>query len=264
MTSRLTFLLVCACFAAVGCSSTPKEDPNSIAAIEKLYAEAKAELNSGSYEPAIKALERIEGRAAGTLLAQQALLDITYGHYKARDKASALASINRFIKLYPSSQVLDYALYMRGLVNFNDNLGILSSLSRQDLAERDQQASRDALQAFRQLTEQFPNSRYAGDAQERMDYIVNSLARHEVSVARYYYRRGAYLASANRAQQSVLDFPQSPSNEEALYLMVVSYDKLGLAQLRDDTRRVLLQNFPRSRFAEGGLGANDRAWWQFW
>jgi outer membrane protein assembly factor BamD len=264
MNSRFSLLLACACIVVAGCASSPKEDPNSTAAVEKLYAEAKSELDNGAYETAIKALERVEGRAAGTLLAQQALLDIAYAQHKSRDKAAALASINRFVKLYPSSPVLDYALYMRGVINFNDNMGILSALSRQDLAERDQQASRDAYQAFRQLVDQFPNSRYASDAQSRMDYIVNALANYEVHVARYYYRRGAYLAAANRAQQSVIDFPQSPANEEALFLMVSSYDKLGLAQLRDDTQRVLTKNFPQSRFIKDGLQAGERAWWQFW
>jgi outer membrane protein assembly factor BamD len=267
MIQRHTPLLACALMAVIllaGCGSTPKEDPNSTAAVEKLYADAKSDLNNGSYEPAIKTLERVEGRAAGTLLAQQALLDIAYAQHKSRDKAAALASINRFVKLYPSSPVLDYALYMRGVINFNENMGILSSLSRQDLSERDQQASRDAYQAFKQLVDQFPASRYTPDAQSRMDYIVNALANYEVHVARYYYRRGAYLAAANRAQQSVLEFPQSPANEEGLYIMVASYDKLGLVQLRDDTQRVLLKNFPETRYIKDGVRVSERAWWQFW
>jgi outer membrane protein assembly factor BamD len=267
MTHRHLTLLACALAAAImlaGCGSTSKEDPNSTAAVEKLYADAKSDLNNGSYDAAIKSLERVEGRAAGTLLAQQALLDIAYAQHKSRDKAAALASINRFITLYPSSPVLDYALYMRGIVNFNENMGILSTLSRQDLSERDQQASRDSYQAFRQLVEQFPTSRYTPDAQARMDYIVNSLAEYEVHVSRYYYRRGAYLAAVNRAQQSVIDFPQSPANEEGLYIMVASYDKLGLTKLRDDTQRVLLKNFPNTRYIKDGVRIADRAWWQFW
>jgi outer membrane protein assembly factor BamD len=262
--TSLASLLAAACLLAACGSAPTKEDPNSLAAVEKLYAEAKSDLNNGSYDQAIKALERVEGRAAGTLLAQQALLDISYAQHKSRDKAAALASINRFIKLYPSSPVLDYALYLRGVINFNDNMGILSSISRQDLSERDQQASRDAYQAFKQLVDQFPASRYAPDAQARMDYIVNALAAYELHVARYYYRRGAYVAAANRAQQSVLEFPQTPSNEEALYIMVASYDKLGLAQLRDDTQRVLLKNFPQTRYLKEGVRTGDRAWWQFW
>ena len=155
-------------------------------------------------------------------------------------------------------------MYLHGLVNFNDNLGVLSSLSRQDLSERDQQAARDAFQSFKQLVDQFPNSVYADDARQRMNYIVNSLAAYEVHVARYYFRRGAYVAAANRAQQAVQEFQTSPSTEEALFIMVQSYDRLGLTQLRDDAARVLAKNFPDSRFAAQGLTGRQRAWWQFW
>jgi outer membrane protein assembly factor BamD len=253
---------VVAAFAA--CSSTPKEDPNSTAAVEKLYADAKDDLSGGSYDKAIKTLERVEGRAAGTLLGQQASLDLAYAQYRTAERAAALATLDRFIKLHPSSPGLDYALYLRGLVNFNDNLGILGSLARQELSERDQQASRDAYQSLRQLVTQFPQSRYADDARARMDYIVNSLAQYEVHVARYYFRRGAFVAAANRAQQAVTEYPQAPANEEALYIMMSSYEQLGLEQLRTDTERVLKQNFPTSRFSAEGVSQAKRAWWQIW
>ena len=248
----------------VGCSSTPKEDPNSTAAVEKLYADAKDDMASGSYDRAIKTLERVEGRAAGTLLAQQATLDLAYAQYRTAERATALATLDRFIKLHPSSPALDYALYLRGIVNFNDNLGILGTLAQQDLSERDQQASRDAYQSFRQLVTQFPQSRYAVDGRARMDYIVNALADYELHVARYYLRRGAYLAAANRAQQVIQEYPQTPANEEALYIMGQSYGLLGLDSLRDDADRVLKQNFPTSRFGANGVRQSKRAWWQLW
>ena len=133
------------------------------------------------------------------------------------------------------------------------------------MAERDQQASRDSYQSFKQLVQQFPQSRYTDDAQLRMNYIVNSLAAYEVHVARYYFRRGAYVAAANRAQQAVQEFQDSPSAEEALFIMARSYDRLGLEQLRDDADRVLRKNYPNSAFlASGGVKAPARAWWQFW
>lgn len=245
------------------CGSDPKRD-DSREAVEKLYAEARDDLNSGSYDRAIKTLERIEGRAAGTLLAQQALLDMAYAQWRIGERVQAIATVDRFIKLHPSSPAFDYALYLKGVINFNDNMGILGSISRQNLSERDQQASRDAYQAFRQLVEQFPASKYSADARLRMDYIVNALAEHEVHVARYYYRRGAFLAAANRAQQAVRDYQQSPAAEEALYIMAVSYDRLGLTQLRDDAERVLKQNYPASRFVKDGVRVPERAWWQFW
>jgi outer membrane protein assembly factor BamD len=266
--SRRVASLLAAAAAAVlvaACGTTSdKIDPNSTKEVEKLYAEGKDELNSGGYERAIKIFERVEGRAAGTLLAQQASLDLAYAQHRSNDRAAALATLDRFIKLHPSSPALDYALYLRGVVNFNDKLGILSALSRQDLSERDQQASRDAYQAFRQIVEQFPQSRYAGDAKLRMDYIVNALAEYELHVSRYYFRRGAYVAAANRAQQVLIEFPQAPANEEALSLMVNSYQQLGLDSLRDDAQRVLEKNFPQSRFLGGSAAQAKKSWWQFW
>ena len=245
-----------------GCGSDPKRD-DSREAVDKLYAEARDDMSAGSYERAIKTLERIEGRAAGTLLAQQALLDMAYSQWRMGERVQATATVDRFIKLHPSSPAFDYALYLKGLINFNDNLGLFGNLAGQNLAERDQQASRDAYQAFKQLVEQFPTSKYSADGRQRMDYIVNALAEHEVHVARYYFRRGAHLAAANRAQQAVRDYPQAPASEEALSIMVASYDKLGLVELRDDADRVLKKNFPKSRFVEGGERPN-RPWWKFW
>jgi outer membrane protein assembly factor BamD len=247
-----------------GCSSPPKEDPNSAAAVERLYADAKEDMAGGSYDKAIKTLERVEGRAAGTLLAQQATLDLAYAQYRSSERAAALATLDRFIKLHPSSPALDYALYLRGLVNFNDNLGVLGSWTDQDLSERDQQASRDAYQSFKQLVTQFPQSRYAEEARGRMDYIVNALANYELHVARYYLRRGAFLAAANRSQQVVQDYPQTPANEEALFIMQLCYERLGLEQLRADTERVLKQNFPNSQFSADGVRQTQRAWWRLW
>lgn len=260
------WLAVAAIAAALAACGTTERDEFANTSADKLYADAKDEMSSGGWDRAIKMLERVEGRAAGTMLAQQAQIDLAYAYWRSGEKAQALATLDRFIKLHPSSPAADYALYLRGIVNFNDNLGIFGNLSNQDLSERDQQASRDAYQSFKQLAEQFPSSRYAADAKVRMDYIVNSLAAHEVHVARYYYRRGAYLAAANRAQQTITEFPQTPSIEEALYLMVASYDKLELAELRDGAERVLRQNYPDSRFLTQGLNARDpkRRWWQFW
>lgn len=249
--------------ALAGCSSTPKDDPNSQANLDKLYADAKDDMASGGFDRAIKTLERIEGRAAGTLMAQQAQLDLAWANYRSGERAQALSTLDRFIKLNPSSPAMDYALYMKGVVNFNDDLGLFGNIARQDLAERDQQASRDALLAFRQLVDQFPQSKYAADASLRINYIVNTLAAYEVHVARYYYRRGAYVAAANRAQQTVQEFQHSPAAEEALFLMMQSYERLGLKPLRDDTERVLKKSFPDSAYLRGAAGT-ERPWWKLW
>ncbi len=245
-----------------GCSSTPKDDDRS--SVEKLYADAKDDLASGSYDLAVKQLERVEGRAAGTLLAQQAMLDLAYAKWRLNERVEAITTLDRFIKLHPSSPALDYALYLKGVVNFNETMGFLSNVSRQDLSERDQQASRDSYQAFEQLVQAFPESKYSDDSRARMGYIVNSLAEYELHVARYYFRRQAFLAAANRAQLAVREYPQTPAVEEALYIMAASYDKLGLEQLRADAERVLIKNYPNTRYIKNGVRVPERAWWQFW
>ena len=254
--------LLAACLLAAGCSSTP-DDKTANWSTDRIYSEARDELNGGSYDKAVPLLEKLEGRAAGTPLAQQAQLDKAYAQYKAGDKAQAIATLDRFMKLHPASPALDYALYLKGLVNFNDDLGLFSWLSRQDLSERDPKGAREAFDSFRELTERFPESRYADDSRARMQYLVNSLASHEVHVARYYYNRGAYVAAVNRAQTAVSNFPQAPATEEALFLLVKSYDAMGLTQLRDDADRVMRTNFPDSVYFRGGP-EDDRPWWQLW
>jgi outer membrane protein assembly factor BamD len=266
--------LVLAGLALAGCSTKPKDPPQAPPGqvsstgvppgVAELYAEAKEDMASGAWDSAIKTLERVEGRAAGTILAQQAQLDLAYAFWRSGERAQALAAIERFIKLNPSSPALDYALYLRGVINFNDDIGIMGSLAGQDLAERDSKASRDAYQAFRQLVTQFPDSAYAEDARLRMDYILNTLAQYELYVARYYFRRGAYVAAVNRAQQAVVDFEGAPATEEALYIMVQSYDRLGLDTLRDDANRVFQTNFPKSRLPNDGLPRSGKAWWHIW
>jgi outer membrane protein assembly factor BamD len=229
--------------------------------VDKLYADAMEDVDSANYDKAIKELDRIEGKAAGSILAQQAQLELAYLYWKTADKTQALSTLDRFIKLHPSSPALDYALYLRGVVNFNDDLGWLSSLSGQRIYERDQAAARESYQSFKQLVEQFPNSKYAEDARLRMDFTVNMLAEYEVKVAEYYMRRTAYVAAANRAKESVIEFPQTSSTPEALSIMVAAYDKLGLTQLRDDAQRVIDQNFPGTVYAQG---AKKKSWWHLW
>ncbi|MFZ4649967.1 MAG: outer membrane protein assembly factor BamD [Rubrivivax sp.] len=260
---RLALVIVVTLLA--GCSLLPgKTTGNAADNLDRLYAEARDDLSSGSYDRAIKTLERIEARSTGTLMGQQALLDLAFAQWKTNERTTALATLDRFIKMHPSSPAFDYALYLRGLVNFSDSIGFLGSVSGQSISERDQRATRDSYQSFRQLVQQFPSSPYVSDARVRMDYIVNSLAEHEVHVARYYFRRGAYLAAANRARLAVTEFEQAPAAEEGLALMAASYDKLGLSDLRDASQRVLRQNFPQSRFLPDAPRSTARPWWQFW
>ncbi len=261
------FLLLTAALLTLGaltaCSSTA-EDPTARWSVDKIYSEARDEMNGGAWDKAVPLLEKLEGRAAGTPLAQQAQLDKAYAHYKGGEKALAIATVDRFMQLHPASPAYDYALYLKGLVNFNDDLGLFSWLSRQDLSERDQKAAKDSFEAFRELVTRFPESRYAPDARQRMTYVVNALAQYEVHVARYYYDRGAYVAAINRAQSAVADYRDVPASEEALYILVRSYDALGMAQLRDDAQRVLDASYPGSALPKSGFRGKDNPWWKLW
>jgi outer membrane protein assembly factor BamD len=264
--SRLSAL--CASLAlgvlAAACSTTPK-DPTADWSPNRIYQEAMEERNAGNLTQAISYFEKLENRAAGTPLAQQAQLEKAFAHYKAGEPAQAEAAIERFLRLHPASPAIDYALYLKGLVNFNDNLGILGWLSKQDLSERDQKSAKLSFEAFKELVNRFPNSRYATDAQQRMTYIVNSLAQSEVNVARYYFQRQAYVAAVARAQSAITQYPSAPSQEEALGILVHAYQAMGLTDLRDDALRVLQSNFPQSQYARvEALQNSDKPWWRLW
>ena len=249
-----------AALALTACSTTPV-DPTKDWSPNKIQSEARDERDAGNFEKAIDLYEKLEGRAAGTPMAQQAQLDKAYAQYKSGEQAQALATIERFMRLHPASPALDYALYLKGLVTFNENLGLFGSMLQQDLAERDQKAARESFEAMREVVTRFPDSRYAPDARARMTHIVNSLSQYEVHVARYYLGRGAYLAAVNRAQAALSDYPNAPAREEALAILVRSYDALGMTQLRDDAQRVLKTNFPQSTFLGTGKA---QAWWKLW
>ena len=258
-----TLLLALVAGTLVGCAtSTP--DKTADWSPNKIYSEAKDELNSGGYDKAIPLLEKLEGRAAGTPLAQQAQLERAYAYYKSNEQAQAIATLDRFIKLHPASPALDYAFYLKGIVNFNDNLGLFSFVTKQDLSERDQKAAKESFEAFKELVNRFPESRYTPDARQRMTYIVNSLAQYEVHVARYYLSRGAYVAAINRAQIALSDYREVPALEEALYIIYKSYEALGMTQLRDDARRVLETSYPKSDYVARGFRAKDSPWWKVW
>ena len=247
-----------------GCSSTPQTDKTATWSPNKIYAEAKDEASSGAYDKAIPLYEKLEGRAAGTPLAQQAQLDKAYAQYKGGEQAQAVATLNRFMKLHPASPAIDYALYLKGLVNFNDNLGIFGFISRQDLSERDQNAAKESFESFKELLGRFPESRYAPDSQLRMNYIVNSLAQSEVHVARYYYSRGAYIAAINRAQTAIAEYRNVPALEEASFILYKSYDALGMTELRDDMQRIIIASYPQSQFMNKGFRLADTPWYKFW
>ena len=261
--SLLALLAVAAALLLGSCATTERDETANWSA-QKLYGEAKDSMASEDWGQAIKYFEKLEARYPYGRYAQQAQLEIAYAYWKDSERASAIAAVDRFIKLYPNHAHVDYAYYLKGLINFNENTGLLSGLSNPDMSERDPKATHEAFDAFKELVTRFPDSKYASDAAARMRYLVNSLASHEVHVARWYMRRGAYVAAANRAQYAVKQYPRAPATEEALYIMVTAYARLGLNQLSDDAFRVLRANFPRSRYLSGGGAPRSAPWWKLW
>ena len=256
--------LLAAALLLGGCGLLPTEkDETAGWSAQKLYGEAKDAMGARGWEKAIKYLEKLEARYPYGRFAQQAQLDVSYAYWKNGARASAIAAADRFIKLYPNHANVDYAYYLKGLVNFNENTGLFSILDNPDMTERDSKGTREAFESFKELAIRFPDSKYTEDAQARMRYLVNSLAQYEVHVARYYMKRGAFVAAANRAQFAVQNYPQAVALEEAVFIMVKAYDALGMTDLRDAADRVMRKNFPTSRYLTG-KGGRDVSWWKLW
>jgi outer membrane protein assembly factor BamD len=255
----------CLALALAACGAIPNlNDKTAGWSAQKIYAEAREEMRAGAWDKAVKLLEALEAKYPFGRYAQQAQIDIAYSYWKNNDVTSSVAAADRFIKLYPNHEVLDYVLYLRGLALFNEDIGFLGKVSRQDPTERDSRASRESFDTFKTLLERFPQSKYADDARLRSRYLIGAMAQFEVHVARYYFRRGAYLAAANRAQYTIQTYPNSPSQEEALFIMVNAYDAMGLKELRDDTRRVLDRNYPSSEIVRNNGPKRDDPWWKLW
>jgi outer membrane protein assembly factor BamD len=258
-TTTLAFVLLLS-----ACSGLPDaKDETKNWSAEKLYSEAMEELANGGYDKSVTLFEKLEARYPFGVYATQAQMEIAYAHYRAKEQPEALAAVEHFIKLHPNHPNVDYLYYLRGLINFNDELGMFDFVSNQDPTERDPKASREAFDSFKLLADRFPNSKYTPDAIQRMKYLVSAMAQYEVHVASYYYRRGGYVAAVNRAQSVIKLFPGTPATEDALYLMVLSYDRLGLVDLHDDNERIFKANFPNSPLLTGGR-IKPKSWWKFW
>ncbi|MGZ9272498.1 MAG: outer membrane protein assembly factor BamD [Candidatus Binatia bacterium] len=256
--------LLAVALALGGCGLLPEvADETAGWSAQKLYAEAKDNLDSGNYERAIKLFETLEARYPYGRYAQQAQLEVAYAYHKDNEPISAIAACDRFIKLHPNHPNVDYAYYLKGLSNFNEDLGLFGKLVDQDLSERDPKAARDAFEAFKELATRFPDSKYTPDATARMKYLINALASNEVHVAKYYLKREAYVAAANRAKEVLKTYPEASATEEALAIMVIAYDRLKLTDLRDDALRVLKLNFPNSKYAQG-VNLEGKPWYRFW
>ncbi|HYR05479.1 MAG TPA: outer membrane protein assembly factor BamD [Gallionella sp.] len=261
----LLTLTACSIFDPLPDGSAPvKQMP-----VEEMYHQAKAELNDENFDSAIKLYETLQSRYPYGRYAQQALLEMAYAYYRQGEAESAVSSADRFIKQYPNNPYVDYAYYVKGLANFHGEISILQSAGGQDPTERDPKAAQDSFAAFKDLITRFPSSKYAPDSRVRMQYLVNMLAKHELHVASYYLRRGAYIAAVNRAQGILTQYPNSPSTRDALDILVQAYDAMGMTDLRDDARRVLEKNSstpisPTGNEIPADGAQSGKSWWQFW
>ncbi len=212
--------------------------------VEEMYFTAKKSLDEGNYEDALKEFESLQSHYPYGRFAQQSQLEIAFIYYKQKEAESAISAADRFIKQYPNNTHVDYAYYVKGLANFNQDIGMFGMKFGEDTTERDPKASQESFSAFKDLVTRFPASKYADDSRLRMQYLLNSLAKYDIHVASYYLRRGADVAAVNRATAVLSLYPNSPSSRDALVILVKAYDALGMKQLRDDAQRVLNMNYP--------------------
>ena len=232
--------------------------------VDKLYAEAHEEMESRNYSRSVRLYEILRARFPNTRQAVQSRLDTAYAYYKDEQQPQALAHVEQFLKLYPNHPNTDYALYLKGLIVLNQDKSIFNKLASQDWSDRDPKANREAYQVFNELITRFPDSKYANDAREKMTRLVDALGGNEIAIARHYAKRGAYVAANNRAQKVLQNFQNTRYVEEALAIMVYSYQKMGNTQLAGDTRRVLETNFPESPYLKKEWSAKDTPWWRYW
>ncbi len=240
-----------------GCSMPEQVDPTKDWSASQFYSEAHSAMLDGEYDSAVKYYNGLQARYPFGRYATQAQIDIIYAHYKNEEPDSAIAAADRFIKLNPQSSLVDYAYYMKGLANYNRNQSLLSMILPTDPSERDAGAALNSFNDFSELVKRYPDSKYAADAYQRMLYLRNNLSKYQIHIARYYMRRGAYLAAANRANRVVTQFERTDSVEEALKIMIDAYTRLGLTELAKDAERVLALNLENGRLAKPQPGASE-------
>lgn len=241
--------LIAVAFVISGCSSLPffgDDEPEEIpeTSEQMLYRMARGSLRTSAWSSAIEQLQALEARFPFGQYAEQAQLELIYAHYRNYDPDSARAAADRFLRLHPQHENADYAMYLKGVAAFEADRGLLDGVIPTDQSRRDIGSARESFVDFQQLLARFPTSEYATDARARMVYVRNQLAASELHVARYYFRRGAYVAAASRARYIVENLPSTPAVPDALSLMVQSYLMLDLADPAHDALRVLAANYP--------------------
>lgn len=264
---RTGWLLALLLFSAGGCSLLPEQvDKTKDWSASQLYSAAQESMDDKNYEQAIDYFEKLEARYPFGRYAQQAQLEIAYAYYKFEEPDSAIAAADRFIKVNPRHSNVDYAWYLKGLVNYTRGRTLIDKVLPQDVSERDLGTMRDAYEDFYYLVKHYPNSKYATDSAQRMIHLRNNMARYEIHVAEYYMRRGAWVAAANRAVTVVEDYQRTPSVPDALIVMIRAYRKLGMDNLADGAMRVLRLNYPENPALEileqGGDPTRPRRWYR--
>ncbi len=229
-----------ALIALAGCSSWRAKPINNP---DQLYDRARQELDSGDYAAAIKDLEMLEARFPFSNVTRQAQLDMLYAYYENGDKENVIDQADQFIRENPTHPRVDYAYYMKGLANFDRDRNFLERWFRVDLSRRPPEDSRTSFQAFQALVQRYPNSQYAADARQRMIFLRNRLAGYEVYVARYYMKRGAYVAALNRSKYAIENYDGAPAIREALEISRDAYTGLGMKDLADKSAAMLAQNY---------------------
>jgi outer membrane protein assembly factor BamD len=257
---RAGVIALCIALMAVpGCRS--RRDPLATSP-DLIYQKAQASLNGQDYNNAIKIYEALTARFPFTDQARQARLDLIYAYYRAGEKESAIDAAEQFIRENPTHPRIDYAWYVKGLVDFEPGANAIERLFRVDMAARPPVTARKSFAALRTVVEQFPKSEYAHDARQRMIYLRNLLAEYEVNVARYYLKRGAYVAAAQRAKGAIEQFDGAPSTRAALEVLIAAYDRLDLKELAAQARQVYELNY--SGEVQQLQAATRKRWWKFW
>jgi outer membrane protein assembly factor BamD len=231
--------------AITACSSNEElPDIAADAGEQQIYDDAQRYLRGDNYDLAVRSFQLLEARYPFGKYAEQAQLEIIYAHYNAYEHEAAVEAADRFIRLHPQHPNVDYAYYMKGLAAYSGNENMFSRFVPTDPTKRDTSHAKEAFAEFAQLLARFPNSPYAADAKARMVFLRNSLARHEIHVANYYIRRGAYLAAVNRGRYVVENFERTPAVADGLAVMAQGYILLDMDDLAEESVTVLAANFP--------------------
>lgn len=244
--ARIVVLAAVCAVAACGGITDPTKDWTP----ERFYQEGKDKMEGGNWGEAIKLFEQLESRYPYGRYTEQAQLEMAYAQYKDDEPALALAAADRFIRLHPTHPNVDYAYYLKGIINFRGEKSLVHAMLGydEDMWDRDPKGARESYNAFRELVDRFPQSRYAKDATDRMRYLSDAQARYEVRIAQFYLDRGAYVAAVNRCKYALENYPRTPVVEDALGIQAQAYLQMGMTKLADDSVRVLRMNFPNSRY----------------